>query len=103
VTSELDPSAQATILKLVARAEDRDEDHAAAGRFDSATMHYKTQLGLLTPPDPPRTTSTSSAIASRRAWASPAQPPSDGPILLTLDGSQGEGADRSSHGARLPS
>jgi len=48
VTSELDPSAQATILKLVREQKTVTKIMLLLDDLDSATMHYKTQAGLLT-------------------------------------------------------
>lgn len=48
VTSELDPAAQATILKLVRERKTATKIMLLLDDLDSATMHYKTQAGLLT-------------------------------------------------------
>lgn len=48
VTSELDPTAQATILKLVREKKTITKIMLLLDDLDSATMHYKTQAGLLT-------------------------------------------------------
>jgi hypothetical protein len=48
VTSELDPAAQATILKLVRERKTITKIMLLLDELDSATMHYKTQAGLLT-------------------------------------------------------
>jgi len=48
VTSELDPSAQATILKLLKERKTGTKIMMLLDELDSATLHYKSQTGLLT-------------------------------------------------------
>jgi hypothetical protein len=48
ITSELDPAAQATILKLVQNRKTSTKIMLLLDELDSATMHYKSQSGLLT-------------------------------------------------------
>lgn len=48
VTSELDPAAQASILRLVRDRKTTTKIMLLLDQLDSATMHYKTQAGLLT-------------------------------------------------------
>jgi hypothetical protein len=48
VTSELDPSAQATIMKLVKDRKTSTKIMMLLDDLDSATLHYKAQTGLLT-------------------------------------------------------
>ncbi len=48
VTSELDPSAQATIMKLLKERKTATKIMMLLDDLDSATLHYKSQTGLLT-------------------------------------------------------
>ncbi|HVR83543.1 MAG TPA: hypothetical protein VMU54_04480 [Planctomycetota bacterium] len=48
VSSELDPSGQATIMKLLREQKTMTKIMLLLDELDSATMHFKTQAGLLT-------------------------------------------------------
>ena len=48
VTSELDPSAQAAILKLLREKKTATKIMMLLDDLDSATLHFKSQAGLLT-------------------------------------------------------
>jgi hypothetical protein len=48
VTSELDPSAQATILKLLRERKTGTKIMMLLDELDSATLHFTSQTGLLT-------------------------------------------------------
>jgi hypothetical protein len=48
VSSELDPAAQATIMKLLREKKTQTKIMLLLDDLDSATMHFRTQAGLLT-------------------------------------------------------